>query len=332
MIPINIFKNIKTTKELEQLSDTLHISDQSLYEEYLVEPIVYYGQKAFPYYGCDPYQIESEGNYRYKFIEIGFHDQDKIGLFFKTYNMYGKVGGYLWIKPFSSNGIKLHEELVFDHLYSNNLLESILIPEDLPNIDYSKLHKRLDEYFCNVCDRYNEISKSKWRSKKGINRLKNEYNIKMQVNDYDPDQIQALRHYWWKLHGKQDVKFDKTIDFLLNLQGKVIVLTWVTHDCTIGFTIISDYFPRNKCGRIIQNVNILKTEIDVFDDFLRAHLADLMHYDTINYMKEHNYNYAYIGDAYGSAKYLTEYKARNFKLHTYHYDLPISEYNRILNK
>lgn len=333
MVSIETFKTIETTKDLEQLASTFHVAEQEVYEKYLIKPIQQYGYDAFPYAGCDPYELESESNYRYKFIEIKF-DNDTVGLFFKTYNMYGKSGSYLWIKPISANDIKENEIEIFEHIKEKNLIMNSLIPQCIPTIDYSNLNKRNDEYYCNVEDRWATISKSKHRSKRGINKLRNDYHIEMKVNSFDPDQIQEQRYYWWKLHKKQNCKFDKAIDNLLNLPQNskypLWVLTWELEGKLLGFTIITTYFPDElKIGRIIQNTNLLKTELDTYDDFIRSHLADLMHYETIMFMKEKGYTYAYIGDAYGAGKFLAPYKERNYNLHNYNYDLPINSYNKL---
>ena len=336
MISIETFKTIETTKDLEQLGETLFVADQDRYEQYLINPLLKYGYDAFPYDGCDPYEMESSRNYRYKFIEIGFPN-DSVGLFFKTYNMYGRTGSYMWIKPISKSNDFDNEKEVFEHILKHNLIENCLIPQCIPQIDYSNLNIRNDEYYCNTFERYKEISKSKFRSKKGINKLKNEYHIEMKVNDYDPDEIQLIRYHWWKLHKKQNNKFDKTIDALLNLpQDKRIVLTWELDGKTLGFTIVTEYFKGQHIGkyfRIIQNTNLLKTELDTYDKFIRAHLADLMHWDTIAYLdalsQETSQSYTYIGDAHGAGAFLKPYKARNFKLHNYNYDLPVISYSKL---
>ena len=60
-----------------------------------------------------------------------------------------------------------------------------------------------------------------------------------------------------------------------------------------------------------------------------AHLADYMHYETMQFINSEGYKYAYIGDAYGAGKYLAPYKSRNFKYKVDNYDLPIERYNEI---
>lgn len=328
MIRFEFFKEIQDQKQLVELSDTLHICDQDLYDKYLIKPVELWGWGAFPYAGCDSYELESESNYRYKFIEIKF-DDDTVALFYKVYNMYGKAGSYLWIKPISLNNNYIHEKLVFQHLVDGKLINVILLPEVIPNIDFKDLFIRNDEYYCNTEDRVAEISKSKYRSAKGINKLKNSYNIITKVNDYDPVELQNIRYYWWKLHKKQNNPFDKAIDNLLKVNnGKIWTLTFEMNNEVLGFTIITSYF-NNKAVRIIQNTNLLNTEIDKYDDFVNAHLADYMHYETMQFINSLHIPYTYIGDAHGAGKFLAPYKARNFKLHVFNHDLPIERYKEL---
>ena len=122
MIRYDFFTTLTTDKELFELSDTFHVCYQDLYESYQRKIIDKYGFNAFPYAGADPYLLEAESNYRYKFIEILMPDNDKVAIFFKVYSMYGAHGSYLWFKPISMNDNYENEKLVFKHLADNQII------------------------------------------------------------------------------------------------------------------------------------------------------------------------------------------------------------------
>ena len=330
MIRFNYFTQIQSDKELQELSEMLHVAYQDTYEFYQRKIIDKYGFNAFPYAGADPYILEAESNYRYRFTEILMPDGDKVAIFFKVYSMYGAHGSYLWFKPLSYNDNYDNEKLVFKHLSENNIINNIEIPKVFHNINYKQLNQRSDDYYCFVAERYKEVNKSKYRSAKGINKIRNSYNIVFQVNEFDPDEIQKLSYYWWKLHKKPNYPFDKHLQPLLDLpNNKRWVLTWKMDDKLLGFTLITKHFADIPVARIQHNRNILKTEVDTGDDFLLAHLADYMHYCTIQFLHDEGYKVAYIGDAYGAGRYLAPYKARNFKYKVDNYDLPICRYNEL---
>lgn len=326
MISFKIFKNITSKDDLKELSHTLLISEQPLYEYYQEKVLAKYGSDAFPYISADPYFTECEENFRHKFIEIGMDDNDRVALFIKFFAMFGNNGAYLWFKPISLNDNKDNEELVLQILKNNNLIDYIMIPKVLPNVDYTKLRKINDDYYCNVHDRVKEVNRSKYRSAKGINKIDKEIHINTLVNQYNPDDLQELSYYWWKLHNKQNKQFDRHLQKFIDLQldNKSDVLTWELNNKLIGFTIICYYFG-GSCARIHHNRTLLKTEIDDTDSYLIGHLADYMHYHTIQFLNKKGVQFAYIGDSYQSAKYLAPYKARNFKLRIDNYELPLEE-------
>ena len=97
----------------------------------------------------------------------------------------------------------------------------------------------------------------------------------------------------------------------------------------LAFTIFTQHFPNTPyhTTRIQHNRNVLKTQIDPHIPFLTKHLADLQHYDTINYIHDHIHSpYTFIGDAAGAGRYLAPYKRRNFDHKVNNYDLPIDQY------
>lgn len=332
MIKFDYFKTLQTTRDLFDLSEMLHICDQDLYESYQRLILEDFGMDAFPYAGADPYSLDCESNYRYRFIEILMPDNDKVGIFFKMYAMYGNNGSYLWFKPISINRNFDNEIKVFTYLSQNKIIDNIEIPKVFDNIYYKELNQRSDDYYCIVEERYKEVCRSKYRSAKGINKIKNSYNIIMEVNNFDSEEIQNLSFYWWKLHKKQNYPFDKHLQPMLDLPNdKKWVLTWKQDDKLLGFTIITKHFKEIPVARIQHNRNLLKTEIDMNDEFLMAHLADYMHYDTIQFLHEQGYKYAYIGDAYGAGKFLAPYKARNYKHKVDNFDLPIDRFWDIYN-
>lgn len=313
------------------IGEDFSIYKQSTYEKYQRIILDQYGFDAFPYAGTDPYILQAENNYRYKFMQIIMTDDsgketDRVGLFFKFYAMYGHHGSYLWFKPISLNKNLDNEKLVFDLINKYQLIKGILVPKVIPTLDYSKLKLRNDDYYCYVEERYKEINRSKWRSSKGINKLNNDFYISMNVNYYDPQELHKLSYYWWKLHKKQNCTLDKHLNNMLYFPDNMkYVLTWKLNGQLLGFTIITTHFSDIPVARIQHNRNLLKTEIDPDLKILTQHLADYMHYKTIEFCHNKGYKVVYIGDA-ANGPYLKKYKSRNFNHVVQNYDLPISDY------
>lgn len=327
MVRLDLFKDITEQRDMIGVSLKLRVNDQELYESYLIKIIDEYGYQAFPPQSTDPYFLESTNNPRYHFLEIDMLDGDSVGMFYKVYNWYGVDGSYLWFKPISLNGNVKNEQIILQHLVDNRLIDVLLIPEVFSHINYKKLTQRNDDYYCLVSERLQEINRSKYRSSKGINKLKNGYNIEMKINEFDSSELHELSYYWWKLHKRPNKKFDKYLDNLLMLPNdKKWVLTWHLDGKLLGFSLITKHFKDIPVARIQHNRNILKTELDIGDPFLMRNLADYMHYWTMQFINDEGYKYAFIGDAFGSGKYLAPYKARNFNKRVDNFNLPIDRY------
>lgn len=316
-------QKIKTQKELFKKSEVMRIERLPLYECYLQKYIDQDGCWGVEPYYMDTTYVATTGNFRFRFIEVEVNG-DTVGVFFKYISMFGTVYIRLFREPISLSGNKENEALILATLYANNLFEKVVVPHFYA-FDKST-HKPFDnDYFNNVEERCAHVSKSKFKSKHGINKLKSEYGITLKVNEYDVTQIMDLNNKWWELKN-QTAEKDTLVEGLIKLQSqcdKIYILTWEYESKPIAVTMLADRH-NGFCCSIQVNKNLSKTE-HIKDEYLCCRLGHLVHYDTMMFCKEKGFKYAYISGDIGYM-YLREYKSSNYNYVIDYYTLDKDEF------
>jgi hypothetical protein len=325
----NELKKITSQKELFNKSELMTMNRLAVYEQYLQKYIDRDGCYGVEPYYVDTFYISTTGNFRFRFIEVEF-ENDTVGIFFKYISMFGNVYVRLFREPVSLNGICENEMLVLNTLYENNLFKCVVVPH-FYNIDKSKIKPFDNDYFNDVNERCEYISKGKFKSKHGINRLKNEYDIVFKVNNFNEDELNDLNNKWWETK-KRTTQKDTLVEGLIKLSkqcDKIYILTWEYKSQPIAFTILTDRHNGYCCG-IKVNKNLAKTGY-IKDEFLCSKLGSLVHYDTMLFCKEKGFKYAYIsGDI--RHKFLRKYKSSNYKYIIDYYVVDRDEFMELYNK
>lgn len=320
-------EKITTQKELFNKSEVMSIDRLTVYEQYIQKYIDRDGCYGVEPYYMDTTYIATTKNFRFRFIEIEF-DNDTVGIFFKYISMFGNVYIRLFREPISINNVYENEKLVLNTLNSNELFKRAVVPH-FYNFDKSKLKPFDNDYFNNVDERCKDVTKGKFKSKYGINKLKNEYEIVLKVNDFNKNDLNELNDKWWETR-KRTSKKDTLFDGLIKLNkecDKIYILTWEYEGKPIGVTMLANRH-NGYCCSIQVNKSLARTEY-IKDEYLRGRLGRLMHYDTMLFCKEKGFKYAYISGALGEYSFLKEYKQSLYKNVINYYVLDKDEFMQI---
>lgn len=325
MITFDIFQSLESEKDLYEISSPLYIADQDVHESYLYHILDEYGDKAFPCLCANTIIADTEHSPRYRWIEIKMPDADIVAIFWKYFTVFGKHTSYLYFKPISKSNNLTNEKQIFQILLEKKLIEQIVIPDCLEQIDYSNLILTMNEYYCNVKERAEHINKAKWRSHR-IGKIQKELNIEIAFDEINPYEIQEMNRSWGKLHGKSDDFHDSFLQRMMDLPGICHFITYKLDGKLVGYTEFNSCFDKYKMCYSEFNRNVINSELDPNIPALTKQLQHLMVYTLINHLNDLGYEFIYIGTDIIGKTHLKEYKSSNYNKKINYYYFPMEKY------
>lgn len=310
------FFNIKDWKEIVAYSRMISIDDMDIVDIRARREINEDGYANILAFQLDPYYAVMGKNSKYRTLEIEFGD-DTVYLFFKHVSFmkaqYIRVIGY----PVSLNNYHLYSMRVFNSLIERNLIKQYIeVPQNEDDVTGYNFYNDIEEI--------NEIiSKSKFRSKNGINKYAQDFRLERSCLA-DISIIRELNKSWQscKKHLTDKRMVDGFLDYMIQNDQRLRYYTLWYKDIIIGFTFGD--IVLNDLLQIVVNRNITVLDDYNFDlhtlmykeelEERRKYLGAIHFYLLMKKLKEDGMKIAYIGGGAVSDK-LLQYKSKFYKHH-----------------
>lgn len=270
------------------------------------------------YEEMNPLSAWSQGNYRYLCYKVNIED-DVVVTFIKWVSAgnipYGRIINY----PISVKGIVQNQNDVMKYLISLPFIKEVLVADGLTRNVVGEVY--YNDFYTKVPDRCRKVNTSKWKSKRGINKIRSTFNVEYKRFDDASEALEDMSaiYYRWKdcavsrglkpFHNKAELKMLKPDN-----PYKSAVKVWVMYvdGVPVGYDIV-EFFSDRIC-RVHHNKSVYDGDYEL----LIRYKDYLMHYLLINELNTMGVEWVYYGFAPEDKnsivvlKSLSEFKKINF--------------------
>lgn len=308
----NNFMKITNWKDIINNSRMVSVDDADIVDVISEREINSNGYSNILAFQLDPYYAVLGKNSKYRVLEI-YHNEDIIYVYFKYVSFMKAQYIRLIGKPFSLLEDFSIEDEIFNHIIKYGLAKQII---DYPTDKYTGYN------FYNYLDEINDfISKSKFRSKNGINKYIDDFKL-VPTSYNDLNLINELNVYWQS--SKKNLTDKRLVNGFLNYyviaDKRLKYYSLYYKDFLIGFTfgdiVLDDLFQIvvNRNITILDNDTLQSLFPSIFNELNERmkYLGAIHFYLLMRELKKDNMKIAYIGGGAVSDK-LVQYKSKFYK-------------------
>lgn len=290
------------------------------YDEYksYVEKLMGNDPNRFPYEEMNPVSAWSQSNYRFLChrVEIG---DDVVATFLKWVCVGNIPYGRLLNYPISMKGIVENQNEVMKYLISLPFIREVMITEGITkNVVGDVIY---NDFYTNVNERYTKVNSSKWKSKRGINKILSNFDVKYVCYDVASDALADVKYVynrWVECAPSRGLKANhknaeiKMISEENPYKDAVKACVMYIDDVPVGYNIVEIF--NDKICRVHHNKSVYDGDFKL----LKIYKDYLMHYLMINQLKQLGMEWVFYGyaseggDSYAASKKLIEFKKINF--------------------